>query len=242
MNYFESLYKTPLEKEAFLFFADISGYTQYVKIHSRTWSHGQFIISELLNAVIEELNEPLKIAKLEGDAIFFYLLQDININTEFIKKKLMLLFESFKQKKQNLHSVTMCSCPCCSSIQTLKLKLIVHSGKILTYDIKGYQEVSGLDVITLHRLSKNKVNQKEYLLLTEQAFSKILFEGEITFVTGKEKYDEIGEIKTYVHFPNSEGELQEKKTISFIFKFIFEVKMIFITFIIRIKSYFKKKR
>lgn len=45
------------EKEipVFLLFADISGYTQYVKLHSKAWAHGQFVISELIKSLIREI-------------------------------------------------------------------------------------------------------------------------------------------------------------------------------------------
>lgn len=242
MNYFESINKSPDENEAFLFFADISGYTQYVKKHGFAWAHGQFIISELLKVLLEELVDPLKIAKLEGDAIFFYLPQDIFIDNDFLSHKLLLFFESFNLKRQQLYSVNTCSCPCCSSINSLRLKVIVHAGRVLTYKLNGYQEVSGLDVITLHRLSKNNVAGNEYLLLTESAFRKILFIKEIPFIPGKEKYDEIGEIKTYVYFPNRVENMQQKISATFFDKFIYEIKLTLWGFIIKMKSIFQNKK
>ena len=241
MSYFDSINKSPDEHDAFLFFADISGYTQYVKKHGFAWAHGQFIISELLKSLLEELIAPIKVAKLEGDAIFFYLQQDSSLTPEFLSQKLFLFFGAFNLKKQHLFSVNTCNCPCCSSINSLRLKVIVHVGKILIYNLNGFQEISGLDVIMLHRLSKNNVVGKEYLLLTEPAYQKISFFKELAFISGKEKYDEIGEIKTYVHYPNKIEDSNEKLSTTFLARFTYELKLVFVSFFIKMKFLIQRK-
>ncbi|KAB8040868.1 DUF2652 domain-containing protein [Silvanigrella paludirubra] len=230
------------EKEALLFFADISGYTQFVKKHSFSWTHGQFIISELLKILLDQIEEPIKVSKIEGDAIFFYMPIDLTFDQKFVSNKLFLFFEAFNNKKLTLNSVKSCECPCCSNVDSLKLKLIVHSGKILIYQINQFQELSGLDVITLHRLSKNKINKNEYLLITENAFSRISYFKDIIFNSNIEKYDDIGNINTFVHFPNEIKESNQKHEIGFLDKVIFKTRMLLYTFILRIKVLFERKQ
>jgi hypothetical protein len=45
--------------------------------------------------------------------------------------------------------------------------VIVHSGEALINELKGFQELSGIDVIIVHRLLKNDYPSKKYLLLTK---------------------------------------------------------------------------
>ena len=62
-----------------------------------------------------------------------------------------------------------CSCDACQHIDTLRLKLVVHSGRAVVYSIAGNVDLSGVDVIIAHRLLKNSVPSHEYILLTEAA-------------------------------------------------------------------------
>jgi hypothetical protein len=57
----------------FLLIADIGGYTRFMKFHRASLAHAQEIVAQLLEAVIDATEADLKLAKLEGDAAFFYL-------------------------------------------------------------------------------------------------------------------------------------------------------------------------
>jgi 2-polyprenyl-3-methyl-5-hydroxy-6-metoxy-1,4-benzoquinol methylase len=82
----------------------------------------------------------------------------------------------------------------------LKLKVVVHSGKTAFYEVKGHQELTGTDVIIVHRLLKNSVEAEEYVLLTETAYDDLtLPEGRVE--RGEETYDEIGTLGTYIYYP-----------------------------------------
>jgi len=50
--------------------ADISGYTCFMKLHIGSLLHAEFIIAELLEAVIDHTEYPLTLSKIEGDAAF----------------------------------------------------------------------------------------------------------------------------------------------------------------------------
>ena len=74
--------------KGFIVVVDISGYTSFVKAHNDSKNfnlfkkflnkindgHGELIISDLLETVINELDGTLTINKLEGDAALFYAL------------------------------------------------------------------------------------------------------------------------------------------------------------------------
>jgi hypothetical protein len=58
------------EQEAILIIADISGYTRFILSNRMSLLHGQIIITELTKAIIAQVDIPLEISKLQGDAIF----------------------------------------------------------------------------------------------------------------------------------------------------------------------------
>jgi hypothetical protein len=75
---------------------------------------------------------------------------------------------------------------------SLRLKLIGHYGVAVRSQMAGFDELSGVDVILLHRLLKNEVPSSEYILLTDAAFAFLQPPGGFTHHT--ERYDDVGEI------------------------------------------------
>ena len=55
-----------------LILADISGYTSFVTMHRISVLHAEQIVTELLEAIISQIEAPLILNKLEGDAVFLY--------------------------------------------------------------------------------------------------------------------------------------------------------------------------
>ena len=55
-----------------LFLADISGYTQFMLSHRKAPVHSQMIIAGLFETLMRQIDHPLKIVELEGDALFLY--------------------------------------------------------------------------------------------------------------------------------------------------------------------------
>src|ERR1700743_1562210 len=58
-------------RRAVLVIADISGYTQYMQWNRTHLAHAQLTVAGLLEAVIDA-GKGMKLAKLEGDAAFFW--------------------------------------------------------------------------------------------------------------------------------------------------------------------------
>lgn len=191
-----------MESPVLLLFADVSGYTRFVTSHRKTWAHGQYVISELMKSILSQVRPPFQVAKLEGDALFLYAVIDSKLPAAEVGQMVLSFFDEFSQKLRELHESNLCHCECCDHIGDLRLKVILHSGSALIYEIAGFKELSGTDVIALHRLSKNSLKRKEYLLLTDPAYKTIPFPETITFSRHLEKYDHIGEIATFVHLPN----------------------------------------
>ncbi|MDB5055963.1 MAG: hypothetical protein JWM44_4013 [Bacilli bacterium] len=222
----------PKEIDSLLLIADISGYTKFMLSNRQSIKHSQTIITELTKTIIQQVKIPFLVSKLEGDAVFLYAHRDTNPTrgqeiSENIGDRILLFFEVFSEKVRELAESNLCGCTACTNVTNLKLKVILHSGKILIYQIDQYEELSGVDVIILHRLLKNSVNSNEYLLITEDAFQYIQFSNPIHFHEGKEYYEEIGEVKTRVFYPYNEPHLAKKQYNTFLYKLKNEVKKIF---------------
>lgn len=189
-------------QELFIFIADISGYTDYMIKNKTDYSHGTQIILKLLDCLIKEISLPFEIAKLEGDAIFLYILKDKLPADLALGKKILHFFDVFLAKVKEMQNNNDCPCGACSNIGHLNLKVIGHYGSATIDKIGKFEELSGVDVILAHRLLKNEVPSKRYLLLTEQAYRQIALEG--TPDKREEKDKDLGAITIYVFYPHAD--------------------------------------
>jgi len=148
-----------------LFIPDISGFTQFVNETEIT--HSQHIIEELLDVVIEANSMDLKISEIEGDAIFFYKMSG-QITAEAVARQAKRMFIAFHRHLKLYEQRRICHCGACSTAGNLGLKIIAHqSHTITTSHIRGHEKLFGPDVILVHRLLKNDIPEREYLLTTE---------------------------------------------------------------------------
>ena len=63
--------EAPQESKAFLLLADISGYTKFMVENQTSAVHGQSLITQLLETILAEVDIPLTLHGIEGDAVFF---------------------------------------------------------------------------------------------------------------------------------------------------------------------------
>jgi hypothetical protein len=150
--------------KSLLFIPDITGFTRFV--NNTEIEHGQHIISELLEKIIDSNELNLEISEIEGDAVLFYKNGEVPGLQEIYSqaKKMFLEFHSHL-KLYDSHRI--CQCGACSSASKLSLKFIVHSGEIGFTKIKNNKKPYGSDIVLLHRLLKNDINYGEYMLFTD---------------------------------------------------------------------------
>lgn len=193
-------------REAVLMIADISGYTKFMIANQTALGHGQFVITELMKTVLKEAKLPLMISKLEGDAVFLFLetsdeKQGKTAKTEYLLTKMNRMVSLFHSKIAELIASNLCPCGACQHIDRLRLKIIVHRGQALFYRIDRFTELSGSDVILVHRLLKNSLPQEEYILLSEAAFKEFALPPGTLVTEGQESYESFPTIKTYSFVP-----------------------------------------
>lgn len=187
-----------------LILADISGYTRFMLANQMASVHGQVIISLLLEEIIREVEIPLEVKEIEGDAVFMYALKPDGDEAwdetrALIGRKLAGLFEAFARGIVAGSEFALCSCPSCQNVDQLRLKVVVHCGEAVVHEVDRFSELSGVDVILAHRLLKNSVPSDEYVLMTEAAYREIRFETDSEPVRGQEHYEGFGTIPTYTY-------------------------------------------
>jgi len=190
------------EKEMFFFMADISGYTNYMLTNQMETQHGKLSISFLIESLVKSIDLPIEISKLEGDAIFMFIRKKVD-DPLWLSKKMLQFFSLFEKKLQDLKLSTACQCGACNNIEKLTIKVIGHYGKAVIEQIGRFEELSGVDVIILHRLLKNHVPTHRYLLLTEAAYRHMEIPDSIKVSKMEEQYDDVGTIPVYVFDPPS---------------------------------------
>lgn len=189
-----------------LIIADISGYTRYMTANAKTLAHSQVVITELVKAIVRQIELPLEVAKLEGDAVFLYGRKKNDSQPwpeakRDIGAKLLAFFRMFGEKVAELSQSTTCSCHACAHIDKLRLKIVVHSGEALLHRVFNFFELAGVDVIIVHRLLKNSVAADQYLLLTEAARRDLEFAEPIHLTGSSETYEDIGRVNTFIYLP-----------------------------------------
>ncbi|HEY1956964.1 MAG TPA: DUF2652 domain-containing protein [Polyangiaceae bacterium] len=150
---------------AILVIADIGGYTRFMKVHRINLAHAQHIVAVLLEAVIDGAGRAFKLAKLEGDAAFFYATEPFDPADK--RRALVAIRESFLHRRDELAINRLCTCDGCVQAGQLKLKFVAHVGEVAFQKVKRYTELAGVDVILVHRLLKNSVPISEYVLMSE---------------------------------------------------------------------------
>jgi hypothetical protein len=188
----------------FFLIADISGYTKFIKSLSHKPSKADKITRQLLESVLEASSSPLIAHEIEGDAIFFYAISDDSSNmANIVYQQALHMFNAFEKKKyelmdeENDQQIT-------EALQTLKLKAILHHGKGIMGKIQHFNKVSGEDMILVHRLLKNSITYKEYILLSQSFYelANINFTQEPQHF--KEYYQDLGYVKGMVYSANYE--------------------------------------
>ena len=202
----------PREQRLVIILADISGYTKFMVENQVSAVHGQLCISFLIETLLREVDIPLQLQEIEGDAVFLYA-ADPGDEEEWqkvlnqVRTKLLRFFEAFFEATVTATESTPCKCAICRNADGLKLKIVVHTGNAVFHTIGGRAQVSGADVILAHRLLKNTVRGDEYILMSGSAYRDLgrAMEGE--FVEGCESYDGFGSVETFVRHI---GEVRER--------------------------------
>jgi uncharacterized protein YndB with AHSA1/START domain len=190
----------PITESACFVIADISGYTSYLA--GVELDHAHDIIADVMDTVVRCLRPPFRLAKFEGDAAFFYAVND-KVDGSLLQDAIESAYFAFRKRLRNISQATSCECSACRNMQSLDLKFVSHHGEFIKHRMAGREELAGRDVIVIHRLLKNTVSEHlgghAYALYSDSCIQAM---GIDPFAQGlvehRESIDIIGDVKCWV--------------------------------------------
>jgi len=196
-------------RQSLLVLADISGFTKFMKLHTITLTHAKQIIVKLLESIIKTALPPLKLIELEGDAVFFYAAcyqdeAELDQHIAAVKTQILSFFRAFYQEMLKLCELQLCVCEACVSVRDLRLKIVLHAGEVAVEHIQSFEKLFGIEVIVAHRLLKNSVPAKEYILMTPPVYRRLGDFHALKPEKRQENYDDLGKVEYYVFYPPAE--------------------------------------
>ena len=198
----------------FMLIADIAGYTRFMKFHRSSLAHAQEIIAQLLEAVINATSRRLALAKLEGDAAFFYAVfpPGEEPSLEFVGEQAAAIYRAFHARVSDLKINNLCKCDGCVQAGNLKIKLVGHLGEAAVQKVMNMTELAGFDVILVHRMLKNDVPIPEYMLMTEPVHERTDASIRERSASHSLELDDVGSTATfYVDLERYVGEVPEAR-------------------------------
>jgi Protein of unknown function (DUF2652) len=158
-------------ERALLLIADIGGYTEYMSTHRMSLAHAEVNTARLLEAIIDAAGE-FDLIEIEGDAAFLSLRADgldDDATAAAMTRVVAAMHVAFHRERRYVASV-LCPCDACEQAENLKLKFVAHVGEVATQTIRDRRKLVGIDVILVHRLLKNPVEDPEYILFSEELY------------------------------------------------------------------------
>ncbi len=139
----------------YLLIADISGYTAFLT--SSEQDHANPILQSLLTSLVEQVGEPLQFWRMDGDAVLAYSTAEKFPSGETFLTICENFYNSFTSLKRDIVANTSCSCRACANVKNLDLKILVHYGSFDEMKFGPMTDISGSDVILVHRMAKTNV-------------------------------------------------------------------------------------
>jgi Protein of unknown function (DUF2652) len=188
--------------------ADISGFTEFVT--ATELEHGPAVIADLLAVVMRRLSPPLEIQEVEGDAVFAVGPDRSVARPGALLDVLERTFAAFKRRQRELEADASCDCLACRSVGRLELKIVAHHGRFLRQWVGDRSQAAGVNVVLTHRLLKNALPGRAYILLTEAALRWTgVNPTRAGLIPHTERYEHFGDVSCYVKELETPAELPE---------------------------------
>ena len=189
-------------EDGYLILADVSGYTAYLTEAEQ--EHAGPIIISLLSSIIDNAVAPMVLSNLEGDAVFLRAPADGFVSGQTFLEIIENIYFAFTELREQMIANTSCTCRACRKIPELDLKVIIHKGQFQILELAGRQELSGPDVILVHRLAKSGVRDQtqipSYAMFTAAAAEALdLAAFAPRLVSYSEDFEHFGNVETSVH-------------------------------------------
>jgi len=200
-------------ESACLLIADISGYTSYLA--GSELDHAQDILADLMTNVVGSMRPGFRLAKLEGDAAFSYLLTE-RIDGSQLLDTVERTYFAFRRRLRDIAQASACECNACVLMPRLDLKVLAHHGSIIRHRVAGREELVGTDVIVAHRLLKNHVVERlripAYAMFSDACVAAMSVDpAALGMSEYRDDYEGIGEVGCWVHDLGAAWKAEEER-------------------------------
>lgn len=162
-----------LPEPAFIVLADISGYTAFMQGSRFAADHAQYLVLNLLQAVVDAAEPTLKFLKVEGDAVLFIREgAEPGRTGQAISAVLTDMAAAFQVERRSLRTMNNCPCRACAHVDQLDIKFVVDFGEIGLFSVDGRPDASGTTLICAHRLLKAE-HGPGHLLISDPASTHV---------------------------------------------------------------------
>lgn len=183
-----------------LLLADITGYTEYMG--ATELMHAQDVVADLLETIVGAIEPLFTLSKLEGDAAFAYA-DAAAVSPSMMMDTVESAYFQFQKRLRDVAHSTTCECNACVRIPSLDLKFFVHDGEYVVRQIARSEELTGSDVILVHRLAKGtsgeRIGKPAYAVYTKSTLNSMGMDPAVLgFVSHTETFSDLGDIPVYV--------------------------------------------
>ena len=203
----------PTAQVGCLLLADITGYTSYLQ--GTELEHAQDVLADLLETIIAGIEPPFEVAKLEGDAVFAHM-PVTQLDASLLFDTIEATYFAFRRRLRDVVHSTTCDCNACVLIPSLDLKFFVHSGSYVVRRIGRSDELTGADVVLVHRLLKGSarkvVANDAYLVLTSEALDAINGDAEALGLVAHVEHFDVGDVNVFIESLQDRWVSEESKT------------------------------
>lgn len=193
--------------DALFVLPDISNYTRFVMSGHLAPDQAQDVIFGLMSAIIKEAGNVLSFSKMEGDSALFFT-DAKTVSPETIGKTISRIFVTFDRQKAELMGSFRDDTRAQSLVSELDLKILVHRGHAQRFTYRGTVDHFGSEVTLLHKLLKNRIPLKRYVLVTDAASHDVSFDATFKSERSSEEYADAGRIEgrifTAEQYPNAD--------------------------------------
>lgn len=147
---------------------DITGFTRFMAETDLEFSRK--IIPPLMRCLVTSNTLSLSVGEIEGDAILFYRYGDLPSLKE-LAEQCKKFYHDFVNQLESLKKEFAAEFARYESSSKLSLKIIIHAAEMTSTHIEGMIKLIGEDVVVVHKLLKNSVEEAEYILLSEKLLS-----------------------------------------------------------------------
>lgn len=181
-------------------FADITGYTKF--IDSTEITHAQDVIGDLIETMVGVVTPTFRLSRVEGDAVFAFAPTG-DLSPALVLDTVDSTYFAFRKRLREVTQATTCPCQACHLMPSLDLKFFLHEGEYAVRSVAGFTELSGMDVIVLHRLAKGTaspvVGGKAYAVFTRPIIETMGVDPDrLGLIPHVEEFADTGQIEVFV--------------------------------------------